>query len=441
METTSHRAARRHRMRTKMISATTKAAARTSDPSMEVTTMARVIAGEENWCTKARTESSKRWAWCWKTCSASQEKRNSASMEAASEARTTARMAGAGRGARSICGSWESGVPVILPGGNGQGTRRNVTGDQLVELGKQRGVAGTRIRGQSGAVMVKVEQEGFHAFLVEIVPESADVHFCEVVGVERLLELVLHRHGQIWLAKMQRFADERETGIGNDSFRRNDVVQKRVEAWLLEQKVAVTAFAIEAIADETFPDVAEKRGKIGRGRGHIDEDVIAHTRARIKDFVAQQRWKYEGSGVADRRVEKRNDKVSVGAGRHAARDQLGGGSVGAVVRGQGNPGIEQQVLVVDGDDRQAPAAREETRERLEVGAHQVNLPIARQTREPRKAGARLWGRQQVLDHRAAVAHAIVHVGKAQSEDLGDGKVAAEIHQPAVEGHNMDVVTL
>src|SRR6516164_4851933 len=58
--------------------------------------------------------------------------------------------------------------------------------DQFVEFSKQRRVVGAWIGRQTFPIVLQVEEEGFDALLIQVVPVGAITHPVEVEGVEYL---------------------------------------------------------------------------------------------------------------------------------------------------------------------------------------------------------------------------------------------------------------
>ena len=100
--------------------------------------------------------------------------------------------------------------------------------------------------------------------------------------------------------------------------------------------------------------------------------------------------------------------------------------------------IRQQVLVVDRDDRQTLAPSDIARQRLEVRAHQLDLPLVGQLHQPGGALARLRRGDQIFRHRAPVTHPVVHVGEAQAVNLSDFEIPAQVLQAAIERNHADL---
>ena len=115
-----------------------------------------------------------------------------------------------------------------------------------------------------------------------------------MVGVECLLKLVFHRHGQIGLAKIECLAQQRKAGVSNNRLCSCEIAQKAIHARLLEQDVALLPLSSKTISYEFAAHLLEQSGQFLRWRSHIGQHVVARLRGSGKDFLAQ-----------DRREEKR----------------------------------------------------------------------------------------------------------------------------------------
>ena len=80
-------------------------------------------------------------------------------------------------------------------------------------------------------------------------------------------------------------------------------------------------------------------------------------------------------------------------------------------------------------------------ERLEVGDDQVDLPFVDEVLQAGETAGGLRDRDQILRDGALVADAVVEVGEAEAVDLGDLEIRLQILQAAVEGGDVDGVSL
>ena len=75
--------------------------------------------------------------------------------------------------------------------------------------------------------------------------------------------------------------------------------------------------------------------------------------------------------------EECGDEIGVGPGCHQARNEFGGSGFLAVVTRIGDLGVGEQMLVVDGDDRQAEFVSDVAGDGFEVGDDEVEAPVLR----------------------------------------------------------------
>src|SRR5712671_5899400 len=95
----------------------------------------------------------------------------------------------------------------------------------------------------------------------------------------------------------------------------------------------------------------------------------------FQNLLSQQRWKNKCVSLLYRRSKKGNDQVSVGVGSHQPRNQFRRSGVAAVLPGIGDDRVGQAMLVVDGNNWQAHPTSDMASERLEVGNHEIDLPV------------------------------------------------------------------
>jgi hypothetical protein len=126
---------------------------------------------------------------------------------------------------------------------------------------------------------------------------------------------------------------------------------------------------------------------------------------------------------------------------HQPRYQLRGRGVAPVLPRIGYDRIRQAMLVVNRDHRQAHPVPHVTTQGLEVGDDEVDLPICNQFLELVHTLRRLPHRDKVFGKGAFVAHAIVHISKAEAKDFRNLKQAAEVAHPPVERSDVQRVTL
>ncbi len=99
------------------------------------------------------------------------------------------------------------------------------------------------------------------------------------------------------------------------------------------------------------------------------------------------------------------------------------------------------MLVVDGYNGQAFFVSDVTGEWLEVGNDKVDLAFVDQVPEPGKTLRRLRHGDQVLGDGSLVTHSVIHVSKAEAEDLGDVEMLFQIAQSAIKRGHVDIVSL
>lgn len=299
------------------------------------------------------------------------------------------------------------------------GLSRGVSGNQGIQLFQQSLVALARIVREGIAVLGNVVEERFDPLLVEVLPVGSIAGFFEPVSVENLLELVTDGHREIRLRQVQGLSDEGEAGIGDDRAGAGEVGEESIERRLFIEDIAVRAFPVEAVGNESTANRTQELGQGRCGRSHVDENVVAFGGFGIEDLLAQKRRKQERVALANGRAEETNDQIGVGARGHQPGDQFGGGGIAAVLLWIRDNGIRQAVLVIDGDDRKPTAMSKMASERLEVGDDQLGVPFIDEMVEAGDAAGGLRNGDQVLCDCALVADAVVDIGKAESVDLGD----------------------
>src|ERR1051326_1763778 len=140
----------------------------------------------------------------------------------------------------------------------GPGMAREERGDQFVQLGQQRLVAGAGIGGEFLCIERQIEEKGLDFLLGQIFPKRAVAHFADIIRVEGLLKLVFDRNGEIRLAQVQRLTDERKAAKSDPRATAGQILQEARHAGFFEQDVALLAFAAKSIGDEFVPNLFEK---------------------------------------------------------------------------------------------------------------------------------------------------------------------------------------
>ena len=99
------------------------------------------------------------------------------------------------------------------------------------------------------------------------------------------------------------------------------------------------------------------------------------------------------------------------------------------------------MLIIDGDDGQAPLVPDVAGQGLKVGDDQIDLRVVNEGIQPRKTFDSLRNRNQIFGDGAFVTDAIVDVSEADTVDLGDVKFFFQILQSAIERGYMDAMSL
>ncbi len=168
--------------------------------------------------------------------------------------------------------------------------------------------------------------------------------------------------------------------------------------------------------------------------------IALHGRS-VQYFLTQQRWKQKCVLLFHRRREKRNDQVRVGVRRHQPGYQLRGRGITPEFPWIRNHRVGQAMLIVERNYGQPHPVPHVAGQRFEVGDYEINLPVRDEMLEPLSAPRRLRHGQQVPADRALVAHTIIYVGEAETEDLGDFELIFEVLQSAVERSDVQGVSL
>src|SRR5437868_7266908 len=127
------------------------------------------------------------------------------------------------------------------------------TRNQLIQLRKQRRIIRPWIIRQLLTVTLQIEQERFHSLFTQIVPIRPVSSFADVVRIQHLLKLPLHRPCQIRLPEIERLADEREAGVRDHRATPAQIAQKRVEPGLPEFQIRIRSFPVEAVTNKFLP--------------------------------------------------------------------------------------------------------------------------------------------------------------------------------------------
>lgn len=127
---------------------------------------------------------------------------------------------------------------------------RGVAGDEGIQLPEQSTVALTRILGQRIAIVREIVKERFNALFIEFFPVRTVAGPLQPVRVEDLLELMAYRNGEIRLAEVQSFGDQRESRIRDDGACAGEIGKESVERRFLVGDASLRSFAPEAIGNE-----------------------------------------------------------------------------------------------------------------------------------------------------------------------------------------------
>src|SRR5882757_5375195 len=95
----------------------------------------------------------------------------------------------------------------------------------------------------------------------------------------------------------------------------------------------------------------------------------------FQNLLSQQRWKNKCVLLLYWRSKERNDQVSIGVWSHQPCNQFCRRGVSPELPRVRNDHVGQAMLVVDGNNRQAHPMSDMASQRLEVGNHEVNLPV------------------------------------------------------------------
>src|SRR5579859_30165 len=231
--------------------------------------------------------------------------------------------------------------------------------------------------------------------------------------------MVAHGHSEIRLAEVQGLGYERESGVGDDRTGTDEIGEEAVERRLFVEDVPFVPLTAETIGDEAAPNSTQELGQRRSGRGYVYKYVVSLGGSGVENFLAQQRRKQERIALANRCSKKRDHEVGVGAGSHQFGDEFRSRGISAVLPGVGDDRISEAMLVVDGDDRKAAPMPQMAGQRLEVGDDQIGVPFIDEVVETGEALGGLRHSDQIPGDGALVADAVVHVGEAESVDLGD----------------------
>src|SRR5262249_35868974 len=210
---------------------------------------------EAYWCTQERMALSNRAVSPSSTSRPSQPNKSRQSTARARLAATAASKSGVGLGTSS--GPAIGLASGILGSCFSDGKRCN----QVIQFGQQGLVPGARV----GLELLNVKRQGkqkrFDLLLAELFPESTITHFVDVVSIEGLLKLVLHRDGEIRLAQMQRLADEGKACVRDYGCGAGQIAEEALHARLLEFNIAVLAFGSKTVRDEPVAHLPEQGGE------------------------------------------------------------------------------------------------------------------------------------------------------------------------------------
>src|SRR5258708_12412203 len=146
---------------------------------------------------------------------------------------------------------------------------------------------------------------------LQIFPICAVAALLQMVRIQDMVELGLHREGKIWLAEIQSLTHQRKACVSDDGFACGQVAQKLVHARFLEENISLLTFLPKAISDELAPHFAQQLDQV-RGRGsHIHKHMLALPWLSCQDLAADDRreskriWARGGPAAEERTRIKR----------------------------------------------------------------------------------------------------------------------------------------